>query len=120
MFILVFRPHQRPAWATHYDCESDFVDAFLNDNFARSCNAECTGDDLDALSACETDDDKYQVAFERVGHDLSALTRLDSAEEVGRYFIENDYCGRHNKGHEAVEREAREIGWGCEESEVVE
>jgi hypothetical protein len=111
MFILVFRPHQRPAWAAAYDTESDVVCALRNDLFARSCNADCDGDTLDALSAAESAEERYRIAIERIGHDLYGLTRLDDQDEAERYCSERDYCGHHNKGIRSVVGVCREIGW---------
>jgi hypothetical protein len=101
MFILVFRPHRRPAWAESFETEQDFVDAWTDGYYRTLCHAEPDGDEpLD-----------YEHAFDSVGHDLSGLTRLDSADEVRRYLTESDYAGRHNKGLDAVSVAARELGW---------
>lgn len=110
MFILVFRPHQRKAWAKSFNCESDFVDGFLRDYYARSCNADADGETLDAMEG-KSQSERYAIAFERVAHDLNCLTRLDDAAEVSRYVDERDYSGHHNKAIDSVEQIAREIGW---------
>ena len=110
MFILVFRPHQRPAWAVSYETEHDFIAQFLNDAFATSCHADADGETCDALDGKEHDE-RYVIVFDRVAHDLSALTRLDHADEVEKYLKVRDYCGHHNKGEGAVDRAAREIGF---------
>lgn len=110
MFILVFRPHQRPAWAASYSEEDEFVSAFKRGAFASSCHAPCTPEEEDALYDA-TWEDEYRIAFDAVSHDLYCLTRLDSPEEVERYLNERDYCGHHNKGYTPVENQARELGW---------
>lgn len=111
MFLLVFRPHQRPAWCYCYNDEDEFVNSFQRDHFARNCNADCDGETMDAMAAATSDEARYEIVFERVAHDLNCLTRLDSADEVTRYLCERDYCGHHNKGYASVETAAREIGW---------
>lgn len=110
MFILVFRPHQRAAWAVSYDTEHDFIAQFLNDACATSCHADADLETRESLDGKEHDE-RYQIVFARVGHDLNSLTRLDDADEVERYLTERDYSGAHNKGYSAVERVARDIGW---------
>lgn len=113
-FILVFRPHQRPAWAATYNEEDDLVSAFQRGAFATSCHAPCTAEEIDAMDG-KTPDEQYAIAFESVGHDLNCLTRLDNPDEVERYLNERDYCGHHNKGCSAVAVEARELGWIVDE-----
>lgn len=95
-FIAVFRPHQRPAWATAYHSEADFEDAYDRGDFDRSCFAR---NNVEAVG--------FEAAWEDVGHDLHALTRLESAEEVRAYL--DRAC--HNQGSSAVIRAAEEIGW---------
>lgn len=109
-FMLVFRPHQRPAWAAAYNEDDDFVSAFQRGAFASSCHAPCTGEDDDEMAG-KTPEQQYAIAFARVSHDLNCLTRLDDRDEVERYLTERDYCGHHNKGYSAVEAEARDLGW---------
>lgn len=111
MFILVFRPHQRPAWAESYRCESEVVHALMNGSFSRSCSADCDGETLGELEAADSAEERYRIAFDRIAHDLSSLTRLDDADEAERYVSERDYCGHHNKGIGAVSAVCREIGW---------
>lgn len=118
MFLLVFRPHQRPAWCHSYDSEDEFIISLQRDNFARNCHADYDVETRDAMASATSDDERYRVAFERVGHDLNSLTRLDSADEVTRYLCERDYCGHHNKGYAAVESAAREIGWMDDDSDA--
>jgi len=120
MFLLVFRPHQWPAWASHWENEAEFIDAYLNGAFSRSCNADPDGemlDRLDRLDQCQADDERYALVFGHVGHDLHALTRLDSPEEVERYLCERDYCGHHNKAYGQVASAARDIGWIAEDDD---
>ena len=100
-FILVFRPHQRPAWAYAYESEDEFVADWSDGYFDRSCN--CNGefppDDTERT---------YDNAFADVAHDLSSLTRIDSAEEANDYI--NNYRG-HNKGTHSVIEAASRLGW---------
>jgi hypothetical protein len=100
-FILVFRPHQRPAWAYAYESEDEFVADWSDGYFDRSCN--CNGefppDDTERT---------YDNAFADVAHDLSSLTRIDSAEETNDYI--NNYRG-HNKGTYSVIEAASRLGW---------
>jgi len=124
-FILVFRPHQRPAWADSFDSESQLIDAWANGEFERACFAKpssetipcaaCDGEGCDACdgNGCTWIDEEMTIdnALASLGHDLHGLTRLDSAEEVDRYLREPDYCGRHNRGEGAVRRAAKTLGW---------
>ncbi len=103
-FILVLRPHQRPAWAEAFDSEEDFISAWANGSYDRSCSCNCNLDEEDQELT-------YDNAFKDVSHDLSRLTRLDSAEETLRYTNERDYLGHHNKGITSVMQEAKRIGW---------
>jgi len=110
MFVIVFRPHQRPAWAETFDSEEGFVDSFKGDSFKLRCNAEYTGEDADEMEGMN-ESQQFAYVFDRVAHDLYALTRLDDADEVERYLCQKDYCGHHNKACCVVESEARAIGW---------
>lgn len=103
-FIAVFRPHQRKAWAQVFDTEQEFIDAWANGHFDASCHCN---NDLEEAELERT----FANAWSDVGHDLHALTQLDSAEEVARYLGGCDYYGRHNKATGEVERCARELGW---------
>lgn len=107
-FILVFRPHQRPAWAEAFDHEQEFVDDFLQGCYEKNCFA--SGEEYDERPT-------YDEVVEEVSHDLSSLTRLDSADEVRRYVDERDYCGQHNKGLDTVHACAVELGWAEDEDE---
>ncbi len=109
-FILVFRPHARTAWATAYDNEQKFVDDFLNDCFASTCHADADTETVEAMQG-QSLEDQYRLAFERVGHDLHSLTRLDNKDEMFRYVTEREYCGTHNKATETVKSIAHYIGW---------
>lgn len=106
-FIAVFRPHQRPAWAEWYSSEDEFLALYRNRVFARLCFAEPLPD--------ESPD--FDAAWEDVGHDLSRLTRLDSAEEVEHYLAHEQ---GHNSGRSAVAACAREIGWCTDDEEEEE
>jgi hypothetical protein len=116
-FILVFRPHQRPAWADIFDSEFELASCWCNGEFARSCFAPGPGPESEESFASAIDRATYEAAIEQIGHDLSNLTRLDSAEEVARYCAEDGYMGGHNKGLPAVMEEARRLGWVEEEEE---
>lgn len=111
-FIIVFRPHQRPAWAQTFESEEQFVDCWVNGIFDKSCFAN---NNIEV-----SDQPNYDDAVADVGHDLNSLTRLDSAEEVNRYLNEVGYCGAHNKGYTAVTDCARELRWLDEEAEEAE
>lgn len=101
-FIAVFRPHQRPAWAEAFRDEDQFLSAWENGYFARSCNAEPDGDGYDGT---------FDAAWADAGHDMHALTRLDSREEVERYLSDREYAGHHNRALSAVRQCAEELGW---------
>lgn len=110
-FIAVFRPHQRPAWAQVFENEQAFIDAWANGDFDCSCHAN--GDSL-------TEDEReltFANAWSDVAHDLHALTRLDSAEDVASYVANSDYYGHHNKALRDVRRCAEELGWIVEGDE---
>lgn len=111
MFIVIFRPHQRAAWASRWDDEEDFVSQYLNGAFAKSCNADPDLEMSYELSQCQEAAERFSKVFAHVGHDLYALTRLDSPEDVERYLCERDYCGHHNKAYGQVAAVARDIGW---------
>ncbi len=100
-FILVFRPHQRPAWARYFESEDEFVEDWSNGCFDKSCN--CNGE-------FPPDDVKqdYESAHADVAHDLYCLTRLDSAEDVYEYLC--NYRG-HNMGTHSVMEAASCLGW---------
>jgi hypothetical protein len=100
-FILVFRPHQRPAWARYFESEDEFITDWSNGYFDKSCN--CNGE----FPPDDVEQD-YDSAHADVGHDLHSLTRLDSAEEVHNYI--NNYRG-HNKGARSVIDQASYLGW---------
>jgi hypothetical protein len=100
-FILVFRPHQRAAWATGYSNEAELVRCWIRGEFVRSCFAPGPAGD----------DESYEAAIEQIGHVLHNLTRLDSPEQVARYCGERDYSGRYNKARAAVMLEAYSLGW---------
>lgn len=102
MFILVFRPHTRKAWAEAFSSEGQFVTCWLNGYFNLSCFASQYEGETRPT---------YVEAINAVGHDLYCLTRLDSAEEVRRYIHEPGYAGPHNKGYTAAAQCARDIGW---------
>jgi hypothetical protein len=106
-FILVFRPHQRPAWAYGYHSENAFVSDWANGVYDRSCS--CNND----LSE-EEQELTYDNAFTDAAHDLHCLTRLDSAEEFMNY-VQNDRG--HNKGVNSVIKEARRLGWIADEDQ---
>jgi hypothetical protein len=106
-FILVFRPHQRPAWACGYHSEDAFVSDWANGAYDRLCS--CNND----LSE-EEQELTYDNAFADAAHDLHCLTRLDSAEEFVNY-VEN-YKG-HNKGTNSVIEVAKQLGWITDEDD---
>lgn len=103
-FIAVFRPHQRPAWAQVFENEQEFIDAWVNGFFDRSCYAN---NNLDESESEHT----FSNAWSDVGHDLYNLTRLDSAQEVASYLNDRNYAGHHNKALDDVRRCAEAIGW---------
>jgi hypothetical protein len=110
--ILVFRPHQSPAWAAAFPNKQAVVDAFTNDEFAVPLiGAPCNGSDWEQLRAMPTVDEKFSLATEIIGHDLNSLAVLESADEVFRYINEREYYGQHNKGIGSVWRQACELGW---------
>lgn len=106
-FIAVFRPHQGPARAEWFEGEAEFLWGYCNGAFARNFFAEPRPDELP----------DFDAAWEDVGHDLSSLTRLDSAEEV-RNYIENERG--HNPGLAAVAACARQIGWYTDDDDEEE
>jgi hypothetical protein len=106
-FILVFRPHQGPAWAYGYHSEDAFVSDWANGAYDRLCS--CNND----LSE-EEQELTYDNAFADAAHDLHCLTRLDSAEEFVNY-VEN-YKG-HNKGTNSVIEVAKQLGWITDEDD---
>jgi len=83
MFVIVFRPHQRPAWAETFDSEEEFVDRFKANSF-KWCNAEYTGKDADEMEGMN-ESQQFAYVFDRVAHVVNALTRLDDADDVERY-----------------------------------
>jgi hypothetical protein len=110
--ILVFRPHQSPAWAVSCRDKQDVVNDFLNDRFdVAALNAPCDDEAFDRIEAAADVDEKFSIACEIIGHDLNSLAVLESADEVFRYINERDYAGQHNKGLNAVTECARELGW---------
>ena len=74
MFILVFRPHQRAAWAVSYDIEQDFIAQSLNDAFDRSCHAATDLATRESMDGKEHDE-RYAIVFERVGHPTAQSVR---------------------------------------------
>jgi hypothetical protein len=100
-FILVFRPHQRPAWARYFESEDEFVSDWAEGVYDRSCSCNNNLSEEDRELT-------YDNAFADVAHDLSSLTRLDSAEEANDYI--NNYRG-HNKGTHSVIEAASRLGW---------
>lgn len=100
-FILVFRPHQRPAWADWFRDEQDVIDSLLNRYYATRCNAEWSEDRQPS----------YDEAIEELEHDLHGITRLNSADELRRYVSDRDWHGPHNKGVDAAVRAGRSLGW---------
>ena len=110
--ILVFRPHQSPAWAVSCRDKQDVVNDFLDDRFdVAALNAPCDDEAFDRIKATADIDRQCEIAAEVIGHDLHSLTQLETAEECARYIAERDYAGQHNKGLNAVTECARELGW---------
>lgn len=112
-FILVFRPHQTPAWAIVFQSDREFIESWKNGDFDRRC---FTNSDLSEKQEIPT----YENATLDVGHDLHNLTRLDSAEQVERYLFDPEMYGRHNRGSDKVAKAAIDLGWiqdGDEESD---
>jgi hypothetical protein len=103
-FILAFRPHRRPAWADSFESEAELIDAWQSGQYDRECFANNNLSDEERAPTIEN-------ALAAVGHDLHALTRLNSAEECRRYLGERNYAGHHNKGYAEVSEAARELGW---------
>lgn len=106
-FMLVFRPHQRRAWAEKFDDEQEVVRLWLNGMYNSGCG--CRPGEASSLD--------YDGAIEDLGRDMSRLTRLDNAEECQRYLTDPDYAGRHNKGLDDVISIARSLGWVDEDEE---
>jgi hypothetical protein len=104
VFILVFRPHQRPAWAQSFRNNEEFIEAWRNGDFDQSCLTNC---DLSE----EDQEPTYNNAYSDVGHDLALLTRLHSADEARKYLMHSNFGNRHNKGIGAVLKVAVELGW---------
>jgi hypothetical protein len=104
VFILVFRPHQRPAWAQSFKSNEEFIKAWRNGDFDQSCS---TNRDLSK----EDQEPTYNNAYSDVGHDLALLTRLHSADEARKYLMHSNLLGRHNKGIGSVLKVAVELGW---------
>jgi hypothetical protein len=99
-FILVFRPHQDRAWADAFETEQDFVRAWGNGVYDRSCSAN---NDL-------TDEESeltYDNAFGDCAHDLHCITRLDSPEEVEAYLESR----QHNMAIDDVVKAAKRLDW---------
>lgn len=105
-FVAVFRYHQRPARAASYHSRSEFVRDWLNGAFSRE-NA-LTPDDLDGR-------DDFAAAVEAVGHDLHALSIIESEAELAAYVAaEAPDRNRHNPGIAAAIRAGAELGWAAE------
>ena len=113
--IIVFRPHQSPAWAASFADKRELVEDFLDDQFdVHGLNAACDQGTFDRIKATADIDRQCEIATEVIGHDLHSLTQLETAEECARYIAERDYAGSHNKGLNAVTACARELGWIAE------
>lgn len=105
-FILVFRPHQRPAWADAFDCDQEFVDAWVNGEYDRSCSANNNLEDPEQEA-------NYENAITDCGHDLHNVTRLDSELEVKDYLASR----QHNMGISSVIKASKRLGWNVEDAE---
>jgi hypothetical protein len=99
-FILVFRPHQDRAWADAFETERDFVRAWGNGVYDRSCSAN---NDLTEEELQPT----YENAFRDCEHDLHCITRLDSPEEVEAYLESR----QHNMAIDDVVKAAKRLDW---------
>jgi hypothetical protein len=106
-FILVFRPHQRAAWAESFESDDEFVRGWQNGFYDRSCSANCDLTD-------EEQEATYKNAIRDCGHDLHCITRLDSSEEVEAYLESR----QHNMARTDVFKEAKRLGWMIEDDEV--
>lgn len=99
-FIVVFRPHQRPAWAEAYNSEDVFIRQWQNGSFDRSCFCN---NNLSEEASRPT----FENAWDDAGHDLHAITRLDSVAEV-RAYLKNP---GHNPALSDVRQAAADLGW---------
>jgi len=99
-FILVFRPHQMPAWAEHFYGENDFIRSWANGYYDRSCAAN---NDLTE----EEREMTYENAYRDCKHDLHCITRLDSPEEVEAYLESR----QHNMAIDDVVKAAKRLDW---------
>jgi hypothetical protein len=106
-FILVFRPHQRPAWAESFESDDEFVRGWQNGFYDRSCSANYDLTD-------QEQEPTYENAIRDCGHDLHCITRLDSSEEVEAYLESR----QHNMARTDVSKEAKRLGWMIEDDEV--
>ena len=104
-FILVFRPHQTPAFALSFENEAEFIEHWKNGSFDRKLH---TNNNLSE----EQSEPNYINALTDVGHDLYSITRLDSVEQVKHYIHDNPPSyDRHNRGTHAVKVCATKFGW---------
>ena len=109
-FIAVFRPHQRPAWVHTYDSEQEFIDAWLNGDFARSCFAGPSDEYADI------ENPTFDDAVNDVGHDLHDLTLLMFAGDFQHMLGHTGHNWPASKVREAAER----LGWIAPQPEEIE
>jgi len=102
-FILVFRPHQRSAWAEGFECDDEFVRGWRNGCYDRSCSANFDLTDKEQ-------EPTYENAIRDCQHDLHCITRLDSPAEFEQYVESR----QHNMAISDVFKEAKRLGWICE------
>ena len=95
--VVVFRPHQLPAWAEVHASREQLIDAWVDGHYNAKCSANA-----DAYESPSWDD-----CLESLGEDLHALTVLESREEYEQYMR----APEHNAGIAAVRAAAIEAGW---------
>jgi hypothetical protein len=112
--ILVFRPHQRPAWADYFSSREAVVGSWINGEYDRQVFAnfehymtETYGEDTPEKPWPKP---SFDDAVSDLQHDLNCLTILETPQEAIDY-IAGKNGSRHNRGTGAVETEAACAGW---------